>query len=199
MQGLLHQPGLVPLSCLPQTTPSPPVSNVGSNVGGNVGGGGTTRSIGSCSVTIEGRRWYYRLVKTDNTWCLFDEHPINTLDGWLVVCLVVPSESLRRWDRGNDTSEEAKKRKPTTRLYSAFRSYLEFYDYQQHFSPLKRSFFEIILGEFAQKPHFDIDVDLIALAPKESPGDSLADLGRSGAQPEEGKETGGDSVEQLAA
>lgn len=114
---------------------------------------------------IEGCRWYYRLVpqhdKDQETshpgWGLLDEHPINTLDGWLVVCLVVLTASLP----GRRHTEN---KKPTTLLYSAFRTYVEFYHYMLKFAEHKRSFFEIILGEYAQKPHFDVDIDLEDLA-----------------------------------
>ena len=150
---------------------------------GNSGNAVTTESTGSRYPSrgfevIEGRRWYYRLVPQHESsalhqdmtpgWGLLDEHPVNTLDGWLVVCLVVLTASLpgRRYTVN---------KKPATLLFSAFRTYVEFYHYMLLFVESNRSFFEIILGEYAQKPHFDIDIALddvagIVRGPDATPG-----------------------------
>jgi hypothetical protein len=132
------------------------------------GGNGTSSYRSITYETIEGRRWYYRLIpqREKGGWGLMDEHPINTLDGWLVMCLVVPTESTRRGRYKMDygTKPGRSKDKPTTRLYSAFQTYIVFFEYQRSFTPHRRSFFEIILGEFAQKPHFDIDMDFADIA-----------------------------------
>ena len=47
-----------------------------------------------------------------------------------------------------------------TRLFTLFEDYLEFYKYNLSYKPEYRCFFETILGEKAQKPHFDIDIDI---------------------------------------
>jgi hypothetical protein len=47
----------------------------------------------------------------------------------------------------------------TYRLYTTFKSYLEYGMFSMKLSPHERCFYEIILGEGSQKPHFDIDID----------------------------------------
>lgn len=49
--------------------------------------------------------------------------------------------------------------KNQTRYYSLFANYIEFVKYVQVIPLDKRCFFEILLGEFGQKPHFDIDIE----------------------------------------
>ena len=44
------------------------------------------------------------------------------------------------------------------RLFSLFDSYLDFNSYQQKFPVNDRCYYELILGDSYQKPHFDIDV-----------------------------------------
>jgi len=47
----------------------------------------------------------------------------------------------------------------TGRIYAYFSSYIEFFHYSKHFQNIDKNFYEIIFGEFSQKPHFDIDID----------------------------------------
>jgi len=99
-----------------------------------------------------GKKWYFKLVPNDpnlpsyrgleavqprgqKTVALMDDY--KNIDGKLVVCI--------NTDRGN-------------RLYALFDSYIEFGHYQRNFAPQKRSFFEVIFGEYPQKPHFDIEI-----------------------------------------
>jgi hypothetical protein len=95
---------------------------------------------------IEGKRWYYRLVPKPGRYSLMDEYGLEQLAQHLVVCLTPLGEKTQR---GTDL-----------RIYAYFDSYLELYLYQQRFPPVARGFYEIALGEYPQKPHFDIDVDL---------------------------------------
>ncbi len=112
----------------------------------------------------EGQRWYYRLIKQDEqnhgvnsvsadiavprmsskrgqsrTRSLFEDYPLNTLREHLVVHM---------------TSSE------DTRLFTVFPSYIEFGGYQLKYKPENRCFYETILGEYSQKPHFDVDINI---------------------------------------
>lgn len=131
----------------------------------------TGRKTGRHYETILDRKWYYRLVSQresfeDDGGCnhgvtekpktrgLIDDHPIQTLDGRLIACLVLPKSSLPSQRYQTITVDKE------VRLYSVFQSYPEYHRYQQRFAPERRTFFEIILGEYPQKPHFDLDVKL---------------------------------------
>jgi hypothetical protein len=103
--------------------------------------------------TILGKKWYYRLVSQEDKYALMDDYPIQTLDRALVVCLVVLKSNLPGQHNVTDRREDKE-----VRLYSVFRSYPEYYHYCNKFTEDRRTFFEIILGEYAQKPHFDIDI-----------------------------------------
>ncbi len=97
---------------------------------------------------INNIRWYYRLKpqKELNGYVkmgLFSEHPRNTLSNSLIVAL----------SYFDSTSNK------TYRLYGKFKSYLEFGIYQIKLPQRERCFYEIILGESSQKPHFDLDID----------------------------------------
>lgn len=101
------------------------------------------------------KRWYYRLIPRSGVSsftrkstsgqgyfrCLTDEHPQETLEHKVVVGF----EFLR--DDGR-----------TSRKFAAFDSYIELYKYQNVIEKEKKNFYEIIFGEFPQKPHFDIDI-----------------------------------------
>jgi len=45
-----------------------------------------------------------------------------------------------------------------SRLYTLFNSYIELFQYQSNFPLDQRYFYEIIMGDLSQKPHFDIDI-----------------------------------------
>ena len=99
-------------------------------------------------MNIGGVRWYYYLLpKTDaskNAKALFSTHPRATLLNKFIVC----------WDYfDRNTKKESK-------LYGVFENYLNFAKFFLQVNPDLRSFFEIILGERLQKPHFDIDMEL---------------------------------------
>ncbi len=94
---------------------------------------------------INGIRWYYRLKpqKEQNKRGLFSDRERHTLSKNLIV-------SLSYHDREADK---------VFRLYTIFKSYLEYGIYQLKLPQHERCFYEIILGEGTQKPHFDIDID----------------------------------------
>lgn len=98
---------------------------------------------------IEDHKWYRYLVpkhagRLDPG--LLDEHPVFTITTKLIVCMVSYIHSY-----GPEP----------VHLFAIFDEYWDFGRYQQKFVPEQRCFFEIILGELLQKPHFDIDINLI--------------------------------------
>ena len=70
---------------------------------------------------------------------LLDDHPSDTLTNHLLINVVTLEKK---------------------RYFAIFPSYLEFARYQLRLDPNKKWFFETILGDRSQKPHFDIDIDL---------------------------------------
>lgn len=111
---------------------------------------------------INGIKWYYRLkpkkednnTNNNNKQGLFSDHPRHTLTNALIVAL-----SYR--DPFDDKEYL---------LFTSFKSYLEYAIYQLKLQPHERCFYEIILGENSQKPHFDIDIDNM-----EKNGDQIRD------------------------
>ena len=95
-----------------------------------------------------GVQWYYYLLPkgegANKGKSLFATHPRSTLINKFIVC----------WDYTDDITRKK------TKLYGCFDNYLNFALYFLNVEPHLRSFFEIILGERMQKPHFDIDMDL---------------------------------------
>jgi hypothetical protein len=79
-------------------------------------------------------RWYYSLKNEQKG--LLKDHPIDSLEGKCVVCQV--DGDIRK--------------------YALFENYLDFANFYHKLSPEKRSFYEVIIGKFSQKPHFDIDI-----------------------------------------
>jgi hypothetical protein len=97
-------------------------------------------------MVIYDKKWYYRLVTNDEetekergirSRALMVDYPLNQLDGKLVVSLITQNN---------------------IRLFTVFESYVEFAHYNKKFLPDKRSFFEVAIGDFPQKIHFDIDL-----------------------------------------
>lgn len=99
-------------------------------------------------IYLYGVKWYFRLLPKKSEdgkrkIGLFTDHPRSTLGKSLVI-------SLSHYD--NKTQKEF-------RLFSYFKSYLDYGIYHSKLPPEERCFYEIILGENNQKPHFDIDID----------------------------------------
>ena len=97
---------------------------------------------------INGLRWYYRLkpqkeIKGRVKKGLFSDIPRHNLTNVLIV-------ALSYHDYESDK---------VFRLYTHFKSYLEYGIYQLRLAQHERCFYEIVLGESTQKPHFDVDID----------------------------------------
>lgn len=114
---------------------------------------------------LNGVKWYYRLKDNENEGNesnsekqkpeteskknkrgLFNDHPRNTLYGKFLTCLTFADKKLDKKD--------------TMLLYAVFNSYLDFIIYYFNFPPELRCFYEIILGEYPNKPHFDMDMSI---------------------------------------
>ena len=97
---------------------------------------------------INGIKWYYRLKQQKEPngrikYGLFSDTPRHILTNALIV-------SLSYHDKSNNKQ---------FRLYTHFKSYLEYGIYQMKLPQHERCFYEIILGESTQKPHFDLDIN----------------------------------------
>ncbi len=95
---------------------------------------------------INGHRWYYRLKK-------------NTGSKGSAVFDYLTREQAREKLLVQMTDQKG------ARLFTWFNDYLKFNEYQLKFDVEARCFYETILGEYAQKPHFDIDLNI-----KKNPG-----------------------------
>jgi len=104
---------------------------------------------------IYGKKWYYGLKKSkehEYKFNLLDEYKLNDVAKHLIVCLEP--------DKLPGQYEPARTKKGKMyRYYTLFDSYLDFYTYMLKFPIEDRNFFEVILGDLPQKPHFDIDID----------------------------------------
>lgn len=103
---------------------------------------------------IEGKKWYFYLKPNTNypkTPSLLSEMPLERLTKALTVCYT----RYRLPDGTRRTNGKEFK------LYSYFENYVDFYCYMVNSIPIEeRSFFEVVFGSFAQKPRFDIDMEL---------------------------------------
>lgn len=110
------------------------------------------------AIVIKNKRWYTLLIrsKTGYPRALMDDFPLNSLFRHLVICYTP------KYLPGNTRPFLTKEGKPV-HLFAHFDSYLDFFEYLQEIAPQDRHFFEIICGEFPQKPHFDIDIKESAL------------------------------------
>jgi hypothetical protein len=93
---------------------------------------------------IVGVKWYYCLIPKENTKALFSDYPRNTLLNKFLVC----------WDFYDTVHQKNGK------IYAVFESYLDFAKYFLKIPDSLRCFYELILGENMQKPHFDLDMEL---------------------------------------
>ena len=106
---------------------------------------------------IQGRRWFRKLVPKPESKAkaLFDIYPLNTLSDKLVICYTPPEEVLPPFYQGKEIK----------RIFSLFADYMEFAVYAQKFPSHQRHFYEVVLGEYLQKTHFDLDIKLDKLPP----------------------------------
>jgi hypothetical protein len=103
--------------------------------------------------------WYYCLIPKDNLPGVFSNKRINFLQSF-IVC----------WDHFNTSTGK------NSRIYTAFKDYLDFAKFYLKIDICDRSFYEIILGENTQKPHFDIDMEITDEINKEYGEKVLNDL-----------------------
>lgn len=99
----------------------------------------------TCGIDFHGKKWYYRLLSNDDiqSSSLMDDYDIDDLVGHLVVCLVSSEKSL------------CKKDGTSRHLYGYFDTCAELETYMG-VCGAGNIFYEIIFGECAQKPHFEI-------------------------------------------
>lgn len=93
--------------------------------------------------TIGNVNWYHFLVVKERHRSLFSDYPRETLREKFTVC----------WDyKDHDTDKIVK-------LYAVFPNYVHFVKFFFTVPEPLQSFYEIVLGENYQKPHFDVDID----------------------------------------
>lgn len=140
---------------VPQSQPPPPDPIA------HVGGPGITKEVMSVTarkstpLTIFDQRWYFRLVQSKQSEGrarpLMADYTLAELSQRLLICYTPKTLPHQTRPFTNHNGQPG-------RIYSVFDSYVEFYEYLQHFPRSQRAFYEIILGEFPQKPHFDLDI-----------------------------------------
>jgi hypothetical protein len=116
-------------------------------------------TIKSRPLIIYEKRWYYRLVeyKYKKTKSLMDDYDLNKIYNHLVICYHTNTKKINKFHPKNNTSTNDY----DVRIYAFFDTYDEFLNYLYNFPDItERNFFEVIFGEFKQKPHFDIDIDI---------------------------------------
>lgn len=104
---------------------------------------------------IYDKRWYYGLKPSkDGEYKnnLLDEFKLSDVSKHLIICLE-PNKLP-----GQHEQARTKKGK-LFRYFALFDSYLDFYMYMLKFPIEDRNFYEVILGDLPQKPHFDIDIE----------------------------------------
>ncbi len=93
---------------------------------------------------IKDINWYYSLKDHSETKGLFSIYPRNTILNKNLIC----------WDYYNESENK------NQRLYAFFKTYIDFAFFHFTLQQPIRCFYELVLGENPQKPHFDIDIDL---------------------------------------
>lgn len=89
-------------------------------------------------------KWYYCLIPKEKSKSLFTDHPRNTLSNKFIVC----------WDFYDEIAGK------NSKIYAVFENYLDFAKFFSKVPQNLKCFYEIILGENIQKPHFDLDMTL---------------------------------------
>lgn len=115
---------------------------------------------------LYGKRWYFRLVRGDTykrARALMDDYTLNELCQHLVICYAPDKLPNNNSNYNNQI-----------RIYAFFESYIEFYNYMKNFKLKDLSFYEVIFGEFPQKPHFDVDIDINEFS-ENYPGENVDD------------------------
>jgi hypothetical protein len=119
-------------------------------------------------VFLYGKRWFY-IIKPNpdvsKTTALLDIVPIEKLSKMLAVCLTIT----------NFPGKQPKPNGKLIRLYTYFESYVDYYLFSISIPVEERSFFEIIFGSSAQKPHFDVDMSHDVIC-KNYPGEEVENV-----------------------
>ena len=123
-----------------------------------IGGVTGVTGIATATTSVENNELYVRKENKKIT-ALYDVHPRESLSNKLLV-------NMECTDKNN---------KKKIRLFTVFENYLEFANYEKKFDPKERCFFETIIGEHSQKPHFDIDIPVNTGINPESVKDVLID------------------------
>lgn len=98
-------------------------------------------------INIFNRKWYFRLVQNGKLLGLMNFYTKEQIYQRLLICLVIKDI----FGNGDDRDYH---------LFTIFESYIEYIQYVKNIPDKFRCCFEVILGNFPQKPHFDIDVKL---------------------------------------
>src|SRR5665647_593600 len=97
-------------------------------------------------VTYRGQKWYPYLNNEKND----DLALINHVDFDQTKPIIICINSANQMDTSNPI-----------RRFSSFPTYLDLYDYIRDYPRERRCFFEVIHGQRPQKPHFDLEFDLL--------------------------------------
>lgn len=104
---------------------------------------------------IHNKRWYFHLIsknKPKRSRALLDDYRLCDINNHLIVCYTpafLPGQTRPFLNQKGQNG----------RIYASFTSYIEFFHYSKLFSDNDKNFYEIVFGEFTQKPHFDLDID----------------------------------------
>lgn len=103
---------------------------------------------------IYGKDWYFGLKPSkedEYKSSLLDEFKLSDVAKHLIICLK-PNKLPGQYELFRTKEGEF------YHLFALFDSYLDFYLYMLKFPIEDRNFYEVILGDSPQKPHFDIDI-----------------------------------------
>jgi len=124
------------------------------------------------------KRWYYRLIKDTNkkSRSLMGDYDLNMIYNHLVICYNTDRNFLNTFIVKNTTHNKHKDDNYEIKIFAFFKSYDEFLNYVYKFNDIRnRNFFEVVFGEFRQKPHFDIDIDSKNISIYNNTIDNIAD------------------------
>lgn len=104
-------------------------------------------------IYVNNKKWYYRLVKNKNSKSLLDDYKLNKLENKLIICYAPEKIIINNYLKSNLTKDGTPRH-----LFAVFEDFIEFYNFMLDVPNNYKNFYEIILGNFNQKPHFDIDI-----------------------------------------
>jgi hypothetical protein len=83
--------------------------------------------------------------------CVFHHHPEDSFGNKLLIGMEMLIQNRDDPDKHS---------MPHSRIFAVFENYVELYKYIVNTKAESRYFYEIILGEYSQKPHFDLDISV---------------------------------------